>query len=991
MFVQVKLDHMDSNLGKSAMDQPKNHEEVQYSTVDTRNEGLGFGNQRFFLDPSSNINTNMRPPDYNVSFGTKPVLNYSIQTGEEFSLEFMRERVIPRQHLVPHASGDPNSAPSYMGLKGILGISHTGSENGSDVSMLNSVEKGRVQEFERKGSSAHEGKSYHDSVRLPQASSRNDINRGLSGYASSPVSDSSPSKVKFLCSFGGKILPRPSDGKLRYVGGETRIIRINKDIFWQDLMQKLLTIYDQTHTIKYQLPGEDLDALVSVSCDEDLQNMMEECSVVQDGRSQRPRMFLFSILDLEESHFGMESVDGDSEIQFVVAVNGMDLGSRKNSVALASSSGNNLEELLSLDVAKESTHGVPDTTRASTVPSAADVPSSANQYSQSVVPGSSSAYESNSQPYQGQKMHSGEARQHPLSTFHPVESSPERDEQTTVLSSVPLQYDLGEMKLKRDSSAQKINEPEKIQSLEKEAPLKEARMKRDSSLQKISETDEIRNLGNENTVSARPYEGLVPNYITKGDVSSANSIAEAGSPFLATKSSKKLQVPRQNSGSSEDVHEGKRNNEDDDFHTSSGLSIPGYGGSEVDSMDFSSLEQPVVPPRVYHSERIPREQPESNRLSKSGDSFGSQFMVAQARPDHSRPIMDSVDKLHDENVTLQSEQSVSPSKLLHKNPQAVEDGLAQLEKHKDFAENTNKMNSDAYDEGLERKVQKPDLSETGRLKDNYRDPNTNDKQAAGMTQLIAGQETSLKPTDETASGPPEFEWNGIAANTDYGNNAEGHGNPLAWKENPVKGGAHDEPAVAVGTPEQGDILIDINDRFPRDFLSDVFSKARIDLSGVSPLPGDGTGLSMNLENRDPKRWSYFRNLAQNEFVRKDVSLMDQDHLGFSSLLTVIGEGAPVDYSYPPLNPPLNPPLKSDGVAFGQADSHISFDEDIRQNLTGPPNAMNLDSDYNHSPLEGIESEQVDGVNHRVRESEYEVSLFVALFTSNSQFYNIDCL
>ncbi|KAJ0918189.1 hypothetical protein HanRHA438_Chr05g0214861 [Helianthus annuus] len=31
-------------------------------------------------------------------------------------------------------------------------------------------------------------------------------------------------KVKFLCSYGGKILPRPSDGVLRYVGGDTRIL-----------------------------------------------------------------------------------------------------------------------------------------------------------------------------------------------------------------------------------------------------------------------------------------------------------------------------------------------------------------------------------------------------------------------------------------------------------------------------------------------------------------------------------------------------------------------------------------------------------------------------------------------------------------------------------------------------------------------------------------------------------------------------------------------
>ncbi|KAJ1382378.1 hypothetical protein SESBI_44294 [Sesbania bispinosa] len=36
-------------------------------------------------------------------------------------------------------------------------------------------------------------------------------------------------KVKFLCSFGGKILPRPSDGMLRYVGGQTRIISVRRD------------------------------------------------------------------------------------------------------------------------------------------------------------------------------------------------------------------------------------------------------------------------------------------------------------------------------------------------------------------------------------------------------------------------------------------------------------------------------------------------------------------------------------------------------------------------------------------------------------------------------------------------------------------------------------------------------------------------------------------------------------------------------------------
>ncbi|KAK8976467.1 hypothetical protein V6N11_013880 [Hibiscus sabdariffa] len=59
--------------------------------------------------------------------------------------------------------------------------------------------------------------------------------------------------------------------------------------------------------------------------------------------------------------------------------------------------------------------------------------------------------------------------------------------------------------------------------------------------------------------------------------------------------------------------------------------------------------------------------------------------------------------------------------------------------------------------------------------------------------------------------------------------------------------------------------------------------------GISPFPGDRAGLSLNMENHEPNHWSYFRNLAQDDFVRKDVSLMDHDHLGFSSPLTNIEE------------------------------------------------------------------------------------------------------
>lgn len=43
------------------------------------------------------------------------------------------------------------------------------------------------------------------------------------------------SRVKFLCSHGGKIFPRPSDGQLKYVGGETRVISVPMDISFQGM------------------------------------------------------------------------------------------------------------------------------------------------------------------------------------------------------------------------------------------------------------------------------------------------------------------------------------------------------------------------------------------------------------------------------------------------------------------------------------------------------------------------------------------------------------------------------------------------------------------------------------------------------------------------------------------------------------------------------------------------------------------------------------
>lgn len=155
-------------------------------------------------------------------------------------------------------------------------------------------------------------------------------------------------KVKFLCSFGGKIYPRPSDGMLRYVGGHTRIISVRRDVSYNELVQKMVDTYGQAVVIKYQLPDEDLDALVSVSCPDDLDNMMEEYEKLlersSDG-SAKLRVFLFSASELDPSSAMQFGDLHDSGQRYVDAVNGiLDMAggsiTRKESIASATSTQN---------------------------------------------------------------------------------------------------------------------------------------------------------------------------------------------------------------------------------------------------------------------------------------------------------------------------------------------------------------------------------------------------------------------------------------------------------------------------------------------------------------------------------------------------------------------------------------------------------------------------------------------------------------------------
>ncbi|KAL9226363.1 hypothetical protein vseg_002186 [Gypsophila vaccaria] len=101
--------------------------------------------------------------------------------------------------------------------------------------------------------------------------------------------------VKFLCSYGGKILPRYPDAKLRYHGGHTRVLSVPRSISFSELMTKMEDLCGTTVSIRCQLPTEDLDALITIKSDEDLVNLIEEYDRVSLTSSMKVRAFLFSL------------------------------------------------------------------------------------------------------------------------------------------------------------------------------------------------------------------------------------------------------------------------------------------------------------------------------------------------------------------------------------------------------------------------------------------------------------------------------------------------------------------------------------------------------------------------------------------------------------------------------------------------------------------------------------------------------------------------
>lgn len=133
-------------------------------------------------------------------------------------------------------------------------------------------------------------------------------------------------KAKFMCSYGGKIHPRPHDNQLSYLGGETKILSVDRYVKFDAMISRLSALCaDAEVAFKYQLPGEDLDALISVTNDDDLDHMMHEYDRLYraSAKPARMRLFVFQAApppNQSSSSFGSEGARSDRD-RFVDALN----------------------------------------------------------------------------------------------------------------------------------------------------------------------------------------------------------------------------------------------------------------------------------------------------------------------------------------------------------------------------------------------------------------------------------------------------------------------------------------------------------------------------------------------------------------------------------------------------------------------------------------------------------------------------------------------
>eukprot|EP00252_Welwitschia_mirabilis_P006111 TRINITY_DN1682_c0_g2_i1.p1 TRINITY_DN1682_c0_g2~~TRINITY_DN1682_c0_g2_i1.p1 ORF type:complete len:1496 (-),score=345.43 TRINITY_DN1682_c0_g2_i1:320-4807(-) len=371
---------------------------------------------------SNFIPQNMRLQLSGNANGGMRLSNISLQTGEEFAWGFSQAATQAHKGLglgnVSTAMGNFSNSNwplphTYDDIRGIPGITGTESGVNSEKSLFG-ADRNSSGDFEGCYNSGY-GESIHGQ-RISQSTSdrlvapsgqHTRVSHASHGRSRrSNLSESSnvscSPKVKLMCSFGGRFLPRPRDGRLRYVGGETHLVTVNRDISYDNFVHKISEIYGHGTILKYQLPGEDLDALVSVSCDEDLENMMEEYEKMSnENATGKLRIFIFDSANHDVGHFNALVDRRGSEKLYVDAVNGIpDLVPRKTD-SIDSMSFQQFDKLFGLEFSEEQNANKVETVsskdsqksiRMSTAQSCTQMPASSAAPFESNLPLSSSPF-----------------------------------------------------------------------------------------------------------------------------------------------------------------------------------------------------------------------------------------------------------------------------------------------------------------------------------------------------------------------------------------------------------------------------------------------------------------------------------------------------------------------------------------------------------------------------------------------------------------------
>ena len=96
---------------------------------------------------------------------------------------------------------------------------------------------------------------------------------------------SEAARLRMMCSHGGRFLTCGPDGAIRYVGGETRVLVVPREVSFRELADKLGEIGKTVSAaVRYRLADDD-SVLVTVTCDEELAHMRDEYDRL---RTKRP-------------------------------------------------------------------------------------------------------------------------------------------------------------------------------------------------------------------------------------------------------------------------------------------------------------------------------------------------------------------------------------------------------------------------------------------------------------------------------------------------------------------------------------------------------------------------------------------------------------------------------------------------------------------------------------------------------------------------------